>query len=1419
MTVARLAAVLFLSLLVRSAPAAAATDPEKVLALCPGDALACMLAAESVPLADLQKRCAAKAPGACIAAAYAEGSTTPFEKVLARVVPTLVAACDARQHGACALALALGGEERLTPGWPPFWWTFGDAPSAKDKQDFVVSELPSRARIDAACEAKEPVACELLGRYLLLKTKKDPREADVEESPDRDSPAMKAACKRGNPRACFELAAAGAAPATEFAKACDAGVLEACHHLVTQFVAEPKDARTAATVKLTRERCALHHPGACALEVAYEWKVARARWAASRAPGQDAGEPVWRRPTADGSIDASFVDVHRLCPPADFAFDHTELVRTASDRCETMTAATKKEQPASFSRLAMSERYCRGLASSCLEAARAHASGGHGFPADKAEALRFAEKACAMKDLDGCELVATLGGNGDAYAAALVDYATRKDRPDELAAAVRKTPQAFRNATTLRSTLARWCPRSREACAALSAAFRDGLGGAPDPVAALEPAAKACAGNDGDACARLAAAQKDPATKEEATRQLCLARPTADCKGVSLFGVVSRVNVDVPASERDRDWTSGHVVSDGHLLVFAGSSVTAHDLATGERVAGPVRWIPAPRLTHRCGRPFGASWTVKGIHLEASPTGPIGLVLTRRQLGAEEKPVALVWRAEGLTPVVPDAGTIVTAPVAVDVAGRRAWAQIEGTRGSARALQAFSLDTGKPVSPAIPLPNSAETLTVTTDGSRLLAGLGGGRAIVVETASRATRMIELQHVWGLAMSPDGKRYLRSVYNGTDVHDLATNPPKVATRLDGVSRAVWDPSSTLLAALQGNDLLVFDAATGQPKTAALRRSSPLSWVGKHVLTGDPQSGGFALVGDGPLAPSPRPAWLKSLARLDDSPIPPMPESLDDGVLEIIVENDKKPAANIAVSMEPDLAAYADYADMQPFLARLKPWTGTTDAKGVVVRKQFPRGRWIVRARAPGLFSKASLDLAVHNEPLTLFLNESRRIGGSVVEDSDKRTPLAGARVEFVWKKPHAPLSATTGPDGTFLFDHLESDDMPIAVRATSTDGVQATASVDPNERVRLNLRLQLPPLASDKVLRLRVTGESGRPAAHLVISESYVTDADGRVAIAEGFYGLNTLRLPIAGRRDDSTDPLEEFPRVEIRGPYPKERAMKVFDASIDLRLPAGHWSMHRLDGRGNVVRSHVRERNYQWIPGGTYRFVGASRDGRTFDETVVLKPGEQRVVEAVIAPARTITGRVVDGAGRPVEGALVEIDTTQLPEDRWSSDRMPSGADGRFSMPYVGVKARGGIAGAGERGSRAFLLGPTDDVGDVVLTVPNGWFGISGGVEVKAHKGAPALFISSKRDGPWLRLVKPLLARAERSESDFGDPLVVLPIRRINGIEPSCAGPSRSEITALMEKADPAIVIVRTKDGKETTLTVPASLWREYPRR
>ncbi|WP_157118769.1 carboxypeptidase-like regulatory domain-containing protein [Azohydromonas lata] len=129
-----------------------------------------------------------------------------------------------------------------------------------------------------------------------------------------------------------------------------------------------------------------------------------------------------------------------------------------------------------------------------------------------------------------------------------------------------------------------------------------------------------------------------------------------------------------------------------------------------------------------------------------------------------------------------------------------------------------------------------------------------------------------------------------------------------------------------------------------------------------------------------------------------------------------------------------------------------------------------------------------------------------------------------------------------------------------------------------------------------------------------------------------------------------------------------------------------------------------RARRAAWLPAMALALAAAGCVGCARQAQPQVPAGVGGGPGAAVAAAQGVSGRVVDGAGRPVAGALIEARSLERPPRPLAEIGVLSGADGRFKWPLpagtrAALRARLGDAVSCERDATA-------GAAEVVLTLP-----------------------------------------------------------------------------------------------------------------
>jgi protocatechuate 3,4-dioxygenase beta subunit len=326
------------------------------------------------------------------------------------------------------------------------------------------------------------------------------------------------------------------------------------------------------------------------------------------------------------------------------------------------------------------------------------------------------------------------------------------------------------------------------------------------------------------------------------------------------------------------------------------------------------------------------------------------------------------------------------------------------------------------------------------------------------------------------------------------------------------------------------------------------------------------------------------------------------------------------------------------------------SAVTDAEGRAVLGALPEGaeHWIV-ARAPGRARAATSLVALGTERVvTLLLGPEHVLDVAVTDENG--APLEGAEIEVRGGDP-LPVGARTGIDGTARVGGLREPPWGVVVRAS---GYEEVLTPKQSEGARLTVALRR--LGS---ILVHVEDERGIAVedARVAVSGPALwppregrTGARGMVKLAGLLAGSYALRAT-HGSRVSPTELAIALERGE--------------DKELVLRLAPGRHVLVRVtDGDGDGAWG-VAGARVTLVEGGLSPFplegvtgkdgrvmlgpigageasVSVSADGFA-DHGPVPVPAGNGELRVALERAATLTGRVVDARGRPVDGARLEV--------------------------------------------------------------------------------------------------------------------------------------------------------------------------------
>lgn len=374
--------------------------------------------------------------------------------------------------------------------------------------------------------------------------------------------------------------------------------------------------------------------------------------------------------------------------------------------------------------------------------------------------------------------------------------------------------------------------------------------------------------------------------------------------------------------------------------------------------------------------------------------------------------------------------------------------------------------------------------------------------------------------------------------------------------------------------------------------------------------------------------------------------------------------------------------------------------------------LPRGSWTLLAEAPGFGTLQLERVDIPSRPLTLRLEgESRSLGGIVVWGKEN---VVGAKVVLGGASLRAPRTTTTGKNGTFMFHGIGQGKYTLRASHQKLASMPAHQLIDDATGWLPPFRLSLD---AGCFVEGQAVDDTGRPLAGAPVEvvatpsddlpDAISADKNGRFALGPlppGRYQLLarvpdhvlmespevrlrpdatqsvTLKVARAGRLggrvvDERGQPLVG---VAITATTANARArsgdeLMVLTGVLPLAAEAAGLPGQTLGKQGKVRTATTDARGrflLDEMPPGRIRLDVAHPDRLPLRrEPLEMKPGQrQDLGDLPLHTGALLSGRVLDEAGRPIEGARVEArPTAKGPPVRMASDR-----DGHFSLRVPG---------------------------------------------------------------------------------------------------------------------------------------------------
>ncbi len=487
---------------------------------------------------------------------------------------------------------------------------------------------------------------------------------------------------------------------------------------------------------------------------------------------------------------------------------------------------------------------------------------------------------------------------------------------------------------------------------------------------------------------------------------------------------------------------------------------------------------------------------------------------------------------------------------------------------------------------------------------------------------------------------------------------------------------------------------------------------------------------------------------------------------------------------------------------------------TDAEGRFRLEGIGRAAVRLSVRAPG-YARATRSGVRAGSSVELYLFPGATLSGSVRDDAGRpvRGALVRAQGDTAWE---APAPERTDESGRFVMAGVAPGEYTLVAREGGRAPGIAVVVVEPLGEASASLVL-----SDGGFVTGRIVDAEGRPLAGRARVEEYegkalppfASDMLVAAAGADGAFALGPL--PLGSLEVTVSAPRHASRRVEA-GVSARGRAVDLGDVALDPGL-AIRGRVRDREGRG-VEAAAVRATTLgpgaagegEAESGAAGRFeigglrpgryeVTASATGYATGRAVAEAGGEE--IEVVLDEGGTLTGRVADESGAPVEDAQVTA-RDESGTERWrvASGRSDEG-DGRFALRDVppgryDLEVRAGDRGEASRAGVRVAAGRATDVGTVVLARG----GVVEGVVVDGEgRGVPGATVAAEREAN---------VRTGRRETQTGSSgafeLRGLPTGAtfLTARHPSYAASPPVEVAVDPERETPAVRIVLVRGGR-----------------
>ncbi|MFP2927005.1 carboxypeptidase regulatory-like domain-containing protein [Pyxidicoccus sp. 3LG] len=403
--------------------------------------------------------------------------------------------------------------------------------------------------------------------------------------------------------------------------------------------------------------------------------------------------------------------------------------------------------------------------------------------------------------------------------------------------------------------------------------------------------------------------------------------------------------------------------------------------------------------------------------------------------------------------------------------------------------------------------------------------------------------------------------------------------------------------------------------------------------------------------------------------------------------VLFEGAPVPGVEVRVSSGEDLPGVSDRK-------------ATSDAQGRFSFVLPSGGTRALSAAHDGRYAIARVELSASTPAdIVLELGSALQVEG-LVSDEDRR-PVTGARVSLISPGGGTVMESVTGADGHYRAGPVEP--------GTWSFRVEADRYVDLPEPVEHTLTQGMGrvdfTLARASSVTGRVTDAEGRPLKglelalvlpgpehppyHSELQEKTWADEDGRFLLdakAPGNYVIavrderfRPVAFPVQTPSEDVH--LTMRPGASVAGTVVDAQGLPLEDFLVELQDP----ELEDAPSPGPTQRTDEQGRfHLQGVKPGHYLLL-ASREtdgiARRAWREVTLGDGTRSEVELRVEAERTLSGLVVDGAGRPLADVFVRARPPQEDAPHWKTEGRythhgpppgtPTGPDGRFLLRHL----------------------------------------------------------------------------------------------------------------------------------------------------